>query len=54
MELPAHIGRAGADGSFEIVKRSYEAITPDPFLTSTPLVRPMGGNEARPELKVVK
>ncbi|MGK9199302.1 MULTISPECIES: transporter substrate-binding domain-containing protein [Sinorhizobium] len=54
VELPAHIGRAGADGSFEIVKRSYEAITPDPFLTSTPLVRAMGGNEARPELKVVK
>ncbi|MDX1199577.1 transporter substrate-binding protein [Sinorhizobium medicae] len=54
VELPAHIGRARADASFEIVKRSHEAIAPDPFLTSTPLVRPLGRDEVRPELRVVK
>ncbi|PST22490.1 hypothetical protein C7U60_11745 [Mesorhizobium plurifarium] len=54
VELPAHIGRGRADGSFEIVKRSHESIAPDPFLTSTPLVRPLGRDEGRPDLKVVK
>lgn len=35
--MPAHIGRARADGSFEVVHESLEAIEPDPFLTRTKL-----------------
>lgn len=52
--LPAHIGRARADGSFEIVHKAEEAIAPDPFLTSTPLTRTLGRIEARADLRVVK
>ncbi|MBL8708628.1 MAG: transporter substrate-binding domain-containing protein [Rhodospirillaceae bacterium] len=35
--LPAHIGRARADGSFEIVQLAGRSIDPDPFLTRTSL-----------------
>lgn len=35
--MHAHIGRALADGTFEIVHRGEAAIDPDPFLTRTPL-----------------
>ena len=35
--LPAHIGRARADGSFEIVQLATRSIDPDPFLTRTSL-----------------
>ncbi|MGI6856997.1 transporter substrate-binding domain-containing protein [Mesorhizobium sp. 1B3] len=35
--MHAHIGRALADGTFEIVHRGKAAIDPDPFLTRTPL-----------------
>lgn len=54
VELPAHIGRAGADGSFTIVHAAAERISPDPFLTSTALTRPMKRIDARPDLRVVK
>lgn len=52
--MPAHIGRARADGTFDIVHRAVETIAPDPFLTSTPLSRPLERAEARAELRVVK
>lgn len=44
--LPAHIGRARADGGFDIVALAGQAIAPDPFLTRTSLQ--LGGAPARP------
>ncbi|MBX9453686.1 MAG: transporter substrate-binding domain-containing protein [Mesorhizobium sp.] len=39
VNLCAHIGRARADGDFDIVHHCRETIAPDPFLTATPLDR---------------
>lgn len=39
VNLCAHIGRARADGDFDIVHYCRETIAPDPFLTATPLDR---------------
>lgn len=56
--MHAHIGRARADGSFEIVHEGRTAIEPDPFLTRTPLGASASGEEqvpARPgHLRVVR
>ncbi len=49
--MHAHIGRARADGSFEIVHEGRTAIEPDPFLTRTPLgisTSDEGQNPSRP------
>ncbi|WP_378941470.1 transporter substrate-binding domain-containing protein [Mesorhizobium sp. ANAO-SY3R2] len=43
--MPAHIGRARADGSFEVVHQALQAIEPDPFLTRTQLGVP--GSDAK-------
>lgn len=52
--MHAHIGRALADGTFEIVHEGEAAIEPDPFLTRTPI----GGapqDAARPgQLRIVR
>ena len=56
--MHAHIGRARADGSFEIVHEGRTAIEPDPFLTRTPLGASASAEEqvpARPgHLRVVR
>ncbi|WP_295807754.1 transporter substrate-binding domain-containing protein [uncultured Nitratireductor sp.] len=55
VSLCGHIGRARADGDFDIVHHCRETITPDPFLTATPLDRlyASSGADAR-QLRVVR
>ncbi|QKV18281.1 transporter substrate-binding domain-containing protein [Oricola thermophila] len=43
VSLCAHIGRAKADGDFEIMHHCRDSIAPDPFLTATPLDRLYAG-----------
>jgi len=47
--MPAHIGRARADGDFDVVFEAGGAIEPDPFLTRSRLGIP--GGEAMPPAK---
>ncbi|MEP9372374.1 transporter substrate-binding domain-containing protein [Mesorhizobium sp. KR1-2] len=47
--MPAHIGRARADGGFDVVFEAGGAIEPDPFLTRSRLGIP--GGEALPSAK---
>ncbi|MXN66364.1 transporter substrate-binding protein [Stappia sp. GBMRC 2046] len=55
VSLNAHIGRARADGDFDVVHESRGAIAPDPFLTSTPLKRPYARTvETKRTLRVVQ
>lgn len=52
--LPAHIGRAQTDGSFEIVHHATTAIQPDPFMTRTHLKTSAGDSERSGFLRLVK
>lgn len=53
--MPAHIGKARADGDFDVVHEAAQAIEPDPFLTRTRLGVPTAGGEAKSaHLRVVQ
>jgi branched-chain amino acid transport system substrate-binding protein len=52
--MHAHVGRALADGTFEIVHEGEAAIDPDPFLTRTPLGMAPQDAERPGRLRIVK